>query len=367
MKTRKILEGFAVETVEKLIFAVKGLVHPPDRLIACVRYLPDPAGDRIREGTTYRRVYRFAEQHQILQAHYPVYLHDESAFGFRIQSVPVKRIRHVYNPRGRVADLDTHGPQDRLEENALGLVRLLAQTANVPLEKLGISGSLLFGLHHLKSDIDLVVYGGTEGHAVHQALRQLLDDPKEPLRRLNKDQLMALHASHQPELPLTFADFAPLQIRKVNEFFFKEFQCFIMFVKWPEQWGERYGDPSFEQCGIAKILARVTDEQESIFTPCRYCVEDVVFLKGRPESDLREIVSFRGLFSDQARAGEWVLAKGGLERVIPQSAPIYYRLTVGGQTGDYLVSRCNPKLFNIQSKTFNHLKPNAARRRCGRK
>ncbi len=342
MKPREIIEGFAVETVEKLIFAVKGLVHPPDRLIAYVRYLPDSAGNRIREGVTYRRVYHFNEQHQIIHTQYPVYLHDEPAFGIRMQSVPVKRIRRVYNPRARVTDIYTKGPKDQLEEKALALVRLLAQAANVPLNKLGISGSILYGLHHSTSDIDIVVYGDTEGRAVHQALHHLLDNPSESVRPLDKDQLMALHASHRPELPLSFADFARLQTRKVNEFFFKEFQCFIMFVNWPDQWGEGYADPSFEQCGSAKILARVTDERESIFTPCRYRVEDVVFLNGRPRGYLREIISFRGLFSDQARAGEWVHAKGSLERVIPQSAPVYYRLTVGGQVGDYLVSRTNP-------------------------
>ena len=342
MKTRKILEGFAVETIDELIFAVKGLVHPPDRVIVCVRYLPDPAGDRIRGGKSYRRVYHFAEQHQIIQAHYPVYLHDVSAFGLRMQSVPIQRIRQVYDPRARVADLCTHGPKDRLEENALALVCLLAQTANVPLEKFGISGSVLFGLHHSKSDIDVVVYGGTEGRAVHQALRRLLDNPSDSVRPLDRDQLMALHASHRPELPLSFADFARLQTRKVNEFFFKEFQCFIMFVTWPEQWGERYADPSFEQCGSAEIQARVKEDRDSIFTPCRYLIENVSFLDGGPRNDLREIISFRGLFSDQARAGEWVHAKGNLERVIPQSAPVYYRLTVGGQVGDYLVSRSKP-------------------------
>ena len=79
--SRRYIEGFAVETVEKLIFAVKGLVHPPDRLIAYVRYLPDSAGNRIREGVNYRRVYHFNEQHQIIQTQYPAYLHDEPAFG----------------------------------------------------------------------------------------------------------------------------------------------------------------------------------------------------------------------------------------------------------------------------------------------
>jgi len=342
METRKILEGFAVETVEKLIFAVKGLVHPPDRLIAYVRYLPDSEGNRIREGLNYRRVYRFNEQHQIIHTQYPVYLHEEPAFGIRMQSVPVKRIQKVYDPRGRLKGICTCGPKDLLEKNALALVSLLAQTANVSLGNLGISGSLLYGLHHPTSDIDIVVYGETESRAVYRALRHLMGKQSDSVRPLDRNQLMSLHASHRPEVPLTFADFACLQARKVNEFIFEEFQCFIMFVKWPDEWGERYADPAFEQLGSAKILARVKDDRDSIFTPCRYLIEDVIFLMGGPGSDLREIISFRGLFSDQARAGEWVLAKGSLERVIPQSAPVYYRLTVGGQVGDYLVSRTNP-------------------------
>ncbi len=342
MKTRKIIEGFAVETVEKLIFAVKGLVQPPDRLIAYVRYLPDPTGDRVREGVNYRRVYHFKEQHQIIQTQYPAYLHDEPAFGLCMQSVPVERIQKVYDPRDRLKDIYTCGPEDLLVENALSLVSLLGQTANVPLENLGISGSLLYGLHHSTSDIDIVVYGETEGRAVHQALRHLLDNPSESVYPLNRDQLMGLHASHQPELPLTFAEFARIQSQKVNEFFFNKFQCFIMFVKWPDQWGERYADPSFEQLGSAKIQARVKEDRDSIFTPCRYLIEDVSFLDGGPESDPSEVISFRGLFSDQARAGEWIQAKGSLERVIPRSAPFYYRLAVGGQVGDYLVSRTNP-------------------------
>jgi predicted nucleotidyltransferase len=64
-------EGFAVQTADRLVFTVKGLIHPPDRVIAYLRYLPDPQGDRERDGVRYRRVYQFEEQRRILQARYP--------------------------------------------------------------------------------------------------------------------------------------------------------------------------------------------------------------------------------------------------------------------------------------------------------
>jgi len=37
-------EGDFLETLEGLIFDVKGLLHPDARVIAYLRYLPDPHG-----------------------------------------------------------------------------------------------------------------------------------------------------------------------------------------------------------------------------------------------------------------------------------------------------------------------------------
>ena len=48
METLEAVEGFAVETLEGLIFTVKGMVHPPHRLIAYLRFMPDAEGDRKR-------------------------------------------------------------------------------------------------------------------------------------------------------------------------------------------------------------------------------------------------------------------------------------------------------------------------------
>jgi len=336
-------EGFAVETVEGLIFTVKGLVHPPDRVVAYLRYLPDPQGEREREGVRYRRVYHFREQEDVLLARYPAYLVHDPVFGVRLQEVPLRLIRTVYDPCRYLADLRQRGAADPVEEDALGLADLLRQASGVPWGDLGISGSLLVGMHQLGSDVDLVVYGEAAGRAVHAALRRLLDDPAGPLRHPNQRELAALHATHRPDTPLSFADFARLQARKVNEGRFRGRECFIRFVKRPSEVGERYGDRRFEPLGPATIQARVTDDREAIFTPCRYAVEDATFREGAAVPDLREVVSFRGRFSDQVRAGEWAVARGSLERVVPRAGPPYHRLVVGGAAGDYLLARAQPE------------------------
>jgi hypothetical protein len=321
-----------------LIFTVKGLLHPPERVIAYLRYLPDPDGKRVRNGTSYRRVYHFEEQRAILETRYPTYLAHDPIFGLRVQSVPRRHIDTVYDPRRTLATLRQRGPSDRLEEDTFALAALIHETVGVPQANLGISGSLMLDLHRPTSDLDLVIYGEAVARTVHQTLYSLLHENKSELRRPNLEELAKIHAEHQPDTPLPLDAFVRLQTRKVNELRFRGRETFIRFVRQPDDVEERYGDRRFESLGPAVVRARVTDDHGAIFTPCRYGVEDGTLLDGGPLPDLREIVSFRGRFSDQVRAGEWAIARGSLEQVVHNDRRLHHRLVVGGQAGDYLLT-----------------------------
>lgn len=332
-----IIEGFAVETRDGLIFTVKGLLHPPERVIAYLRYLPDPTGRRLRNGVSYRRVYHLDEQQTILASSDPTYLTHDPVFGLRLQSVPHRCIDTIYDPRRYLRSLRRRGPADRLEADALALAALVHETADVPRTNLGISGSLMLGLHRPTSDIDLVIYGAAASKAVHQAFSDILHKTDEALRRPNVKELARIHAEHQPDTPLPFDVFVRLQTRKVNELRYRDRETFVRFVRLPDDVEERYGDRHFEPLGQTVVRTRVTDDRGAIFTPCRYGVEDAARPDGGPLPNLREIASFRGRFSDQVRAGEWAVARGSLERVTQEGQPQTHRLVVGGQAGDYLL------------------------------
>ena len=75
---------------------------------------------------------------------------------------------------------------------------------------------------------------------------------------------------HREDTPLSAADFARLQAGKVNEGRFAGRPYFVRFVKLPEEVPERYGDPRFASAGRALVEARVVDDRDALFTPCRY-------------------------------------------------------------------------------------------------
>jgi len=330
------LEGFAVETGDGLIFTVKGLVHPPDGTVAYLRYVPDVAGDRWRRGQRYRRLSGLAVQLAELRARGLDYVADDPALGPAVQVVPRADIRVVHDPRERLARLAARGPGGSLEKAAVELCRLVAASAGVPDEALGVTGSLLLGLQNAGSDLDIVVYGAEECRAVHGALQQLMRECGPRLQPPTSSDLASIAAAHRVDTPISDADFARLQARKVNEGRFDGRAFFVRFVRRPDEVRERYADPVYEPLGGATIRGRVKDASEALFTPCRYVVGDVTCEEG-PGAAVSEVVSFRGRFTDQAERGDHLHARGMVERVVWRAGAPGVRL-VAGAPGDFVVS-----------------------------
>jgi predicted nucleotidyltransferase len=334
-----VIEGYYLETVEGLFFAVKGHIHPPQRTIAYLRYLPHEAGERERDGRRYRRVYHFPEQEEVLLRQYPHYRFYDPIYGRELQGVPISHRRHVYSPRRGLADLRLRRA-NRPIEDALFLASLLHEQAGVDWSCLGISGSLLIGLGTPASDIDLLVYGAKNGRAVQQVLRELFTTRGGEVKPLSEEEGMRrLYRSRLPDTQIGWSDFLRHEQRKINQGTCRGREYFIRFVK--EEVRERYGERRYQMLGRARIRAQVLDDSDALFTPCIYKVEQVTGEDPYLSSAVREIISFRGRFSEQAQAGEWIIAQGFLERVTEQKGQEYLRLVLGEHPDDYLIVRSN--------------------------
>ncbi|MGB9134580.1 MAG: hypothetical protein WCC63_03200, partial [Candidatus Bathyarchaeia archaeon] len=208
-------EGDLLENAKGLIFDVKGLVHPPEKIVAFPRFIPNPQGTRMREGAAYEKVYALSERFKLLEAHFPDYLVVDPVFGERLCEVPKKDITHHYDPVDYLRKLRGSSQLDELEADTLCFLEVLRDRAKVAWAKLGISGSLLVRLHTLKSDIDPVVYGARNCLKVHEALKSLTKDAKSVVKTYSPEELSGLYDFRSQDTQMSFEDFAKTERRKV--------------------------------------------------------------------------------------------------------------------------------------------------------
>jgi predicted nucleotidyltransferase len=334
----KAREGDLLETDENLIFDVKGLIHPAGHVVAFVRYFPDEKGKRTREGRSFSKVYSLPKRYALLKNRFPDYLLYDPVFDETLCEVSVDRIKRHYKPDEKLQEMRSSSDLGPLESKALQFAQVLKETAGIPWNSLGISGSIMARLHTPKSDIDPVVYGSESCTRVYSALKSLLEKEHESVRPYTKQDLGVLFDFRSKDTAMGFEDFLRTESRKVMQGKFNGTDYFVRFVKDWNEFDENYGDIQYKNMGNAKVEATVIDDSESTFTPCTYKVENVKSLEGFRIERIKEIASFRGRFCEQARKGETVVAQGKVERVTHRKKnKEHYRLLVGGRHSDYIL------------------------------
>jgi hypothetical protein len=330
-------EGDYIEDFSGTIFDVKGLVHPPDRIVAFPRFTPNLAGERKRGNVAYNKVYALPERFALLEEKFPQYVVYDEVFDEYLCEVPVQAVKHHHQPARRLHALRRGDELDGVERTALRFVELLRESAGVQWSKLGISGSILVRLHIPTSDIDPIVYGSEACYKVYSTLRGMLGNRKSRLEPYSLKELKELFDFRSKDTVTSFEDFVRTESRKVLQGKFMGRDYFIRFVKDWDEVEERYGAVRYTSEGYAKIRAKVVDSSEAIFTPCCYKIDGVEVLEGVRVKPIEEIVSFRGRFCEQARNGEVVVAQGKVERVQRAEKPEYYRLLLGNKVSDYMI------------------------------
>jgi hypothetical protein len=331
-------EGDLIETFAGSIFDVKGLIHPPNSIIAFIRYFPTEEGERERNGTVYGKVYSLSERYQSLKKRFPQYLVYDLVFDETLCEVPVCDVKKLYKPIEKLQELRATRDLDSLEYKAVQFAELLTEEASVPWKSIGISGSILVGLHRTSSDVDPIVYGSQNCRKVHSALERMFKSEHMCVRPYAKEDLISLFDFRSKDSSADLESFVRTESRKVMQGKFLGTDYFVRFVKSWKEIDECYGDIQYQNVGAAEVRATVADDSDSIFTPCTYKVEGARVLNGPQVGHIERIVSFRGRFCEQAKVGEEVIARGKLERVINKRGGLeYFRLLLGNKPSDFLI------------------------------
>jgi predicted nucleotidyltransferase len=326
---RKPKDRDFLRTEEGLFFCVTGYLHPPDRYTAYLKYSPASSGKWHDGETAYHRelpyyhVRNVGKTIRYLDLHYPWYVYDCPVRNIRFSMVSHEHVARYYDPQVRLREI-LADPRDPLEEEVRGLAVEVAARAGISQYDLGITGSILIGLHNPAfSDIDLLVYGLEKGHLLQQALRE---GRSSQIRRVGDEQVAEWCRRIAKRFPLTLEEAQYFADRRWHYGFYGQRYFSVHPTRTDVEITERYGDRIYRDRGVARIRATVAEAGEALFQPSIYRLEGVRVLEGDPgAAEVREVVSYEGLYRDVVAEGEDVEARGKLESVNDRS----YRLVIG--------------------------------------
>ena len=326
-----VSEGYFIVTEEDLIFEVKGVIHPEDRYIAYLRYVPDKLGDRKSSNKKYSKIYNIEEREIFLRKNYPNFLWFDPYRNRQLQAVPYDKVKFILNPIDMLRHMrDRGGHLTDLEQKTVNLVNSLIDSTKIDESSIGVTGSQLVGLSKPDSDIDLVVYGEDSCRLFYDSLRGNWDT----IVGIEKyeGQLLNQHVKFRWGNDNSWMDWLRRrEYAKILQGIYEGSEFFIRLVKLPNEVGWRYEERVHAFLGEEIVQGFVTNDSQGIFTPCEYSI----YCEQHPK--LRSIVSFRGRFTEHVDEGMQVQARGRMEQVKDKDGIEFQYLIVGEKTTDYVI------------------------------
>ncbi len=379
-------EGDFLETNDGLIFDVKGILHPIDRKIAYVRYVPAKLFHKTYENALpkdkkriqkeieekfeivvndirfgkepYIKLYDFPSRFIFLSLFKPQYIFRSELYDFSLQAVPLVDIRTIHHPEQHLQNL-LKNPESLVDPTLSNLVNFIKKGGNIPVSNIGLSGSSLVGLDKKKSDYDLVIYGKIESERVHSFLRGKFSQSSTFSYGSSKidgykGRKLRQHYNIRTKgfTNISFQDFKQAEQQKSHQFIIDGKEVFIRYVKYDRPSADlpRFENYKFVDGGRIAVNGVIIDDSHSIFTPGKYFLKISDICEGNPsgiESPI-EIFTLRGRFLEQARVNDKVLVRGKLEFVKNlKTKSETRRIVLGSHPNDAIVQ------INRSNKKFN--------------
>lgn len=309
-----------------LVFSVVSYVHPKEMVLAFLRFIPLEES-LIKAGST-------SESFKYLEENFSDYVFYSDCHDAKLQGVPKNKIRRHINPCEFLKKLLKKKDVDAHEEKIKKLAELLSQRSGVPIEKLGVTGSVLVGAHTASSDIDLVVYGLDN----FEKVRGVVVECKMPIHNLSVEELRSAYDKRFPtSKELSFEEFCFHEQRKFNSGVFEGKKFDVLYTRDLSEVEGLWGDTRYLRLGAAYFTGKVVDDSLAFDYPAVYVVSGECVLDGESYS-VSAIASFTHTYVGQVFKGEKVKASGILEEVDSPNG-VYYRLLVGSSReagGEYI-------------------------------
>ncbi|MEM3737082.1 MAG: hypothetical protein QXJ75_03185 [Candidatus Bathyarchaeia archaeon] len=321
----------------ELYFCVVGYTHPPDRVMAYLKYISAKDGEWGSAGRRFKRILPYytiphiRETLNFLRENFPEYVFHDRYLETDFSAVPLKSITFHFCPEERLRRLLEVGCKDELESAAVQLVSKLSEESRVSTEFFGVTGSILIGIHRLAvSDIDLTILGRENALKVKDALLKLYTSKSGSIKKFSGALMEEWCKSKAEHYPLTCNEAKVIYGRSWNRGIFNDVNFSVHPIRLDKEVADVYGRRAFRHIGPVEVEAAIKDASDSIFLPATYRVTDARVVSGVEVDGIEEVVSFEGLYGGIFREDEVISVRGILEEVRDvQSGRAYYRVVVG--------------------------------------
>ncbi|KZX14994.1 hypothetical protein MBCUT_17960 [Methanobrevibacter cuticularis] len=337
-----------IYTNDDLFFASTNYIHPKERFISFLRYIPNKNGDREKNGKRYSKV-TSDKAYEYLRKNHPEYLYFCDISQVEMMGVPVDKVKEIIKPEERlkeIRELNKKIPSTNvLIKKLLDLADFFHYKARIPYDHLGISGSILPNLEKNPiSDIDFVVYGLNNHRIAMKTFKKFKDKEVElkipnmqtstkkiTLNQIKDSYWEKIYQKRMKDSSLSKNEFCWYENRKNNRGIIDGTLFDILATRNLDEIHGKWGDTRYEPIGIAEIEATIKDAIASYDNPAKYKIEDVKIVNGLAGKKvlINEIDSFTHTYAGQAGEKERIIAKGKVEKVIKKNKKNSYRLIVG--------------------------------------
>lgn len=319
--------------VDGRMFVTLGYIQPTDRVLSFLKYVPDKEGQWQAGGTRYKRMFwgsvdSTIEGMTVLPQNYTIF---DPHFQTDLVEPPRSTIKDYFSPEERLSEILAE-PKDVLEARVQKAAETLHDELNLPLNNIGISGSILWKGHNPRySDINMNVYGFKESWTLHDNYENL--ENKEAQTRIRNlpewDRGIERVKQRIPSLDMT--DLRALFSRR--KAIYVEDQCIgITPILKPEEAPIAHDSESYTTLtqNPVKLSMVVENTDYGIFHPAIYTTEPAM-IDGH---SVTRIMIYDGAFGGLFKDGDRLEVSGTLQGVIHhKTGDISHQLMVGTKSG----------------------------------
>ncbi|MCL7402480.1 MAG: nucleotidyltransferase domain-containing protein [Thaumarchaeota archaeon] len=298
-----------LEDSDGWMFCVVGDVHPPEGFFAYPKYTPGPGPWR-RGVQSFRRTiekYSMSELKKLLgylKTSRPEYIRHDGVLDAEMFFLPSMKVLKHYSCVEGLKNIIGKDARDVLEQFLVDFIYEISDSSGVSLEYLGVTGSILLGIHHEKSDIDLVVYGREN----YWKIIDILEEKTSPRYHHSLRRFSTVY-------PISWSDAEKLARRVKHKRTYHGVDFSLYGVRKIDEINEVYGDYIYRKVGIAKAELEVVDSSNSCFTPSIYLVEGYAEISGN-RYPVEKLTCYDLTYTALFHEGDRLQVYGKLEEVI---------------------------------------------------